>query len=125
MEKIKIYYEDTDASGRVYYANYLKFLERGRTEFLYKLGLNHSDLKSKFNIIYVVKNCNIDFKKPAFFEDTIIVKTKILNYSKIKIIFSQKIYRSKEILVDAKFTIVSINNLGIIKAMPENILKLF
>tara|TARA_Y100000590_G_C15654498_1_gene990089 strand:- start:435 stop:812 length:378 start_codon:yes stop_codon:yes gene_type:complete len=125
MEKIKIYYEDTDASGRVYYANYLNFLERGRTEFLYKLGLNHKDLKNIFDIIFVVRNCNIDFKKPAFFEDTILVNTKIFKFSKVKIIFDQQILRKEEILINAKISIVSINKSGEIKFIPKDVLKLF
>ncbi len=91
MGKFKIYYEDTDASWRVYYANYLKYLERGRTEFLYKLNLKHKYLKDKFNIIFVVKKCETDFKKPTYFEDIICVETKIINFSKIKIVLSQNI----------------------------------
>ena len=125
MEKIKIFYEDTDASGRVYYANYLKYLERGRTKFLYQLGLNHNELRNKLNIIFVVKNCNIEFKKPVFFEDQIKVKTKIINFSKVKIIFSQKIFKEKEIIIDSIITIVPINNSGKITFIPDRILKLF
>ena len=60
MEKIIVYYEDTDASGRVYYVNYLKYMERARSEFLYKLKLNHKNLKEKYNITFVVRNCNIN-----------------------------------------------------------------
>ena len=125
MEKIKIYYEDTDESGRVYYANYLKFLERGRTEFLYKLNLNHKYLKNMFDIIFVVKDCYIDFKKPAFFEDYINIETNIIKYSKVKIVFFQKIFCNNELLVEAKITIVPINNIGKINFMPKKILKLF
>ena len=125
MEKIKIYYEDTDSSGRVYYANYLKYLERGRTEFLYKLNLNHNDLLNKFDIIFVVKKRVIDFKKPAFFEDSVNVITKIDKFSKVKIIFNQQILKKKEIIIDSKITIASINKKGKIKVIPDNILKLF
>ena len=87
MGKFKIYYEDTDASWRVYYANYLKYLERGRTEFLYKLNLKHKYLKDKFNIIFVVKKCETDFKKPTYFEDIICVgydADKVCRYVKNK-----------------------------------------
>ena len=125
MDKIKIFYEDTDASGRLYYANYLKYLERGRTNFLYKLGLNHNELKDKLNIIFVVKNCNIEFKKPVLFEDQIKVKTKIINYSKVKIIFSQKIFKEKDLIIDSIITVVPINNAGKITFIPDKILKLF
>ena len=124
MTKIKVYYEDTDASGRVYYANYLKYLERGRSDFIYKFGINHFHLKKKYNTIFVVKNCNIDFKKPAFFEDDILVKTKIIDFSKFKIIFLQKIFKKKELLVQAEVTIVSINGEGKITVIPNIINKI-
>ena len=125
MEKIKVYYEDTDASGRVFYANYLKYLERGRTEFLYKLNLNHKYIKDNFDIIFVVKKCDIDFVKPGFFEDIINVETKILSFSKVKIIFKQNLLINKEIIVKAKITIVSINSSGKIKSMPKKLLNYF
>ena len=125
MEKIKVYYEDTDASGRVYYANYLKYLERGRTEFLYKLKLNHKYIKDNFDIIFVVKKCDIDFVKPAFFEDKIKVESKILSFSKVKIVFKQNLLINKEIIVKAKITIVSVNSIGKIKSMPNKLLNYF
>ena len=125
MEKIKVYYEDTDASGRVFYANYLKYLERGRTEFLYKLKLNHKYIKDNFGIIFVVKKCDIDFIKPALFEDIINVKTKILSFSKVKIVFMQNLLINKEIIVKAKITIVSINSSGKIKSMPNKLYSYF
>ena len=124
MTKIKVYYEDTDTSGRVYYANYLKYLERGRSDFIYKSGINHFHLKKNYNTIFVVKNCNIDFKKPAFFEDDILVKTKIIDFSKFKIIFLQKIFKKKELLVQAEVTIVSINGEGKITVIPNIINKI-
>ena len=63
--KSKIYYEDTDAGGIVYYANYLKFIERTRTEMIYKqFGLNHQKLKKDFDVIFIVRSCNIKYLKP-------------------------------------------------------------
>ena len=67
--KVKVYYEDTDAGGIVYYANYLKFLERARTELIYELSLNHKILKEKYDTYIIVRSCNIQYKKPGFFED--------------------------------------------------------
>ena len=72
--KIKVYYEDTDASGRVYHSNYLKYLERGRSEFLYKLGYNHQNLLQSLNFYFVVKHIDIDYKLPAYFEDMLDVE---------------------------------------------------
>ena len=91
MNEFKVYYEDTDASGRVYHANYLKFLERGRTDLIYKTKYTHKILLDKFNLIFVVKSCALQFKKPAFFEDSIKVISAIDEMNKVKINFNQKI----------------------------------
>ena len=87
--KTKVYYEDTDAGGIVYYANYLKFLERARTELIYDLGLNHQKLMEDFGFQIVVSHCDIAFKKPASFEDLLVVKTSIEQLSVVKIIMKQ------------------------------------
>ena len=63
--KVKVYYEDTDAGGVVYYANYLNFLERARTEAIYSLGLSNKKIKEDFNALIIVKSCNIQYKKSA------------------------------------------------------------
>ena len=122
--KIKVYYEDTDASSRVYYANYLKYLERGRSDFLYKLGFNHKNLFNEYNFYFVVKSCNVEYLKPAHFEDILEVKTKILNISKAKIEFSQTILRENFLLVDSKVTIVSVDKYGKIFKMPNKMLEI-
>ena len=122
--KIKVYYEDTDASSRVYYANYLKYLERGRSDFLYKLGFNHKNLFNEYNFYFVVKSCNVEYLKPAHFEDILEVKTKILNISKAKIEFSQTILRENTLLVDSKVTIVSVDKYGKIFKMPNEMLEI-
>ena len=67
--KLKVYYEDTDSGGVVYYANYLKFLERARTEALVSLGFSNIKIKDKFAALIIVKSCNIEFKKSAYLED--------------------------------------------------------
>ena len=122
--KINVYYEDTDASTRVYYANYLKYLERGRSDFLYKLGFNHKILFNKYNFYFVVKSCNIEYLKPAHFEDILEVKTKILYISKAKIEFSQTIFRENILLLDSKVTIVSVDKFGKIFKMPNEMLEI-
>ena len=120
MNKIKVYYEDTDASGRVYHANYLKFLERGRSNLIYQTNLTHQILIKKFDIIFVVKNISINFKKPAFFEDSIDVITSIKELNRVKINFTQKIYRESDLLIDAEVLVVPVNPLGkIIKLTDE------
>ena len=112
MDKIRVYYEDTDASGRVYHANYLKYLERGRSNLIYQSKYNHQELLKKFNIIFVVKNLNINYLKPAFFEDIIEVQTSLNQLSRVKLNFNQKILRNNELLVDAEVIVIPVNTRG-------------
>ena len=123
--KITVYYEDTDASGRVYHSNYLKYFERARTDFLYRLGFNHKTLLERYELYFVVKTCDINFKKPAYFEDELVVETKIEKISKVKIIFHQMLKKENVIIVDSKITITSININGKITKMPNEMLEKF
>ena len=121
MSEFKVYYEDTDASGRVYHANYLKFFERGRTDLIYQTKYTHEILLDKFNIIFVVKKCSIEFKKPAFFEDTINVTSQIDELSRVKIKFNQKIFRDSDLLVQAEVLVIPVNTAGKISKLPNEI----
>ena len=123
MNKMKVYYEDTDASGRVYHANYLKFLERGRTNLIYQTNLTHQILINKFDIIFVVKNISINFKKPAFFEDSIEVISSITELNRVKINFVQKIYRESDLLIDAEVLVIPVNTLGKITKLSDELYK--
>lgn len=121
MNEFKVYYEDTDASGRVYHANYLRFLERGRTNLIYETEYNHKILLDKFDIIFVVKECTLQFKKPAFFEDSIKVISTIDELNKVKIKFNQKIYRKTDLLVQAEVLVVPVNKFGKISKLPKEL----
>jgi acyl-CoA thioester hydrolase len=121
MNEFKVYYEDTDASGRVYHANYLRFLERGRTNLIYETEYNHKILLDKFDIIFVVKECTLQFKKPAFFEDSIKVISTIDELSKVKIKFNQKIYRKTDLLVQAEVLVIPVNKFGKISKLPKEL----
>ena len=121
MNKIRVYYEDTDASGRVYHANYLKYLERGRSNLIYQSKYNHQELFKKFNIIFVVKSLNINYLKPAFFEDIIEVQTSLNLLSRVKLNFNQKIIRNNELLVDAEVIVIPINTKGKIIKLNEEL----
>ena len=121
MSEFKVYYEDTDASGRVYHANYLKFFERGRTDLIYQTKYTHEILLDKFNIIFVVKECSIEFNKPAFFEDTIKVISKINQLSRVKIKFNQKIFRDFELLAEAQILVIPVSGLGKISKIPDEL----
>ena len=121
MSEFKVYYEDTDASGRVYHANYLKFFERGRTDLIYQTKYTHEILLDKFNIFFVVKKCSIEFKQPAFFEDTIKVVSKIDQLSRVKIKFNQKIFRGSSLLAQANILVIPVNKSGKISKLPNEL----
>jgi|TARA_B100001063_G_scaffold121493_1_gene113456 acyl-CoA thioester hydrolase len=121
MSKFNVYYEDTDASGRVYHANYLKFLERSRTDLIYQTNYTHEELLKKFDLIFVVKECSISFKKPAFFEDLIKVTSEIDQLSRVKIKFNQKIYRESNLLVQASVLVIPVNSSGKISKLPNEL----
>ena len=98
---IKIYYEDTDAQGVVYYANYLKFFERARTEYLRSIGYEQKSLM-KQGLIFIVRNISIDFLKPATLDDSINIRTKLLKLGKVSFDFSQEaLSNTEEILCNA------------------------
>jgi len=121
MDKFRVYYDDTDASGRVYHANYLKYLERGRSNLIYQSNYNHQELIKKFNIIFVVKNLNINYLRPAFFEDILEVQTSINQLSRVKLNFNQKIFRNTELLVDAEVIVIPVNIEGKIIRLNEEL----
>ncbi len=122
---LKIYYEDTDAGGVVYYANYLKFLERARTDAIFSLGFTNTDIKKKFDIIFVVKSCNINYLKPLKFEDNLSVISKFDKLTKTSFIMSQVIKRNNIIITISKVHIVSVSSDGKPKKIPEDLYTLF
>lgn len=91
--RVRVYYEDTDAGGVVYYANYLKFMERARTEFLRSLGFEQDQLKQEQGIIFAVHSLSAQYKKPAVFNDELIVNTKIIALGRASLTFKQSISR--------------------------------
>ena len=118
--KIKVYYEDTDAGGVVYYANYLKYLERARTEALIKIGLSNLKIRDNFKALIIVKSCNIDYKKSAYLEDELNIKSYILSLTKTSFVMSQTIIKNEIVIVEAKIQLVFVNE----KAKPIKIPKL-
>ena len=123
--KLKVYYEDTDAGGVVYYANYLKFLERARTEALLTIGLSNSIIKDKFGAYIIVKSCNIDYKKPAYLEDNLCVISFIKSATKTSILMNQTISKNDEIIADAQINLVFVNENGKPIKIPDIIFKNF
>ena len=109
---VKIYYEDTDAGGVVYYANYLKFLERARTEALVSLGFSNKKIKNDFGALIIVKSCNIEYKKSANLEDELNIRSFIKTISRTSFQMMQIITKDDDIIAEAKVHLVFINDLG-------------
>jgi len=90
---VRVYYEDTDSAGIVYYANYLKFMERARTELLRSLGFEQNLLREQKNVIFAVRSMQIDYKIPAKFNDELMVTANLIELRKASMLFEQKIYQ--------------------------------
>jgi len=119
----KVYYEDTDAGGIVYYARYLNFIERARTEMIYeRFNLSHKQLKSDFNAIFVVRECNVKYHKSANFEDHLEVHTHISTKTPVRLKLTQEVKRGKETLVTAEVELAVIGSNGLISKLPKNLL---
>ena len=123
--KIKVYYEDTDAGGVVYYANYLKFLERARTEALIKIGLSNLKIKNNFKSLIIVKSCNIDYKKSAYLEDKLTIKSYIFYITKTSFVMNQTIIKNKIVIVSAKIQLVFVNEKGKPVKIPKLVVDKF
>ena len=122
---VKVYYEDTDAGGVVYYANYLKFLERARTEALVSLGFNNKKIKNEFGALIIVKSCNIEYKKSAHLEDELNIRSFVKSVTKTSFSMSQFISRKDDLIVEAKVHLVFINEAGKPIKIPDILLKSF
>jgi|TARA_B100001540_G_C15678268_1_gene583590 acyl-CoA thioester hydrolase len=118
---VKVYYEDTDSGGVVYYANYLKFLERARSEAIYTLGFTNSGLLEKHNILLIVKSCNIEYKKPAKFEDKINIISEVISFTKTSFTMKQCILRNNELITEANVHIVIVDKNGKPSKIPEEL----
>jgi acyl-CoA thioester hydrolase len=106
----RIYYEDTDAIGVVYYANYLKFFERARTDFLRSLNISQQQLAKENQIVFVVKKCNIEYLSPAKLDDLINVSVKISEIKKISLLMHQTISVSNKIISVLEVEIVCLDS---------------
>ena len=125
FHKLKIYYEDTDTGGVVYYANYLKFLERARTEALFSIGFSNKKVKETFNSLIIVKSCNIEYRKSAFLEDELTVRSFVKSITKTSFFMNQIITKDKEVIVEAQVHLVFVNIEGKPVKIPDEIYSKF
>jgi acyl-CoA thioester hydrolase len=105
---VRVYFENTDAGGVVYHGEYLKFLERARTEWLRHLGFDHQALARNHRMVFVVTSLNIDFLKAARLDDTLAVSVRLESLGKVRCVFVQEVRRDDEVLVRARVTVASV-----------------
>jgi acyl-CoA thioester hydrolase len=115
---VRVYYEDTDLAGIVYYANYLKFIERARTEWVRSLGIDQGRLKAETGIVFAVRRVEADYLFPAHFDDVLEVETDCLETTTARVVLGQRVMRAGVCLVDARVTIVALSANGRPQRMP-------
>jgi acyl-CoA thioester hydrolase len=120
---LRVYYEDTDFSGVVYHANYLRFLERGRTEFIRALGIDQRVLHAKQGIGFVVRSMSMDFSRPAFMDDIVLVETKAGKIRGSSLLLTQRIRRGADLIASAEVLIVCVRA-GRPLRVPEELRRL-
>ncbi len=105
----RVYFEDTDAGGVVYHAQYVKFLERARTEWLRYLGFTNSELVRKYKMLFIVSEIAVEFVKPAKLDDAINISVGIETLGRVRVTFHQEIRRGEDILVKAKVSVATVS----------------
>ena len=119
----EVYYEDTDMGGRVYYANYLKFVERARSKLLANIGIDQKNLLEKDGLYFIVKKISAEYLSPSFFGDKLLVKTHMLDIKKATLILGQKILRKDKTLFDCEVKIALLNSRGKVTKLPNEIVN--
>ncbi len=118
---MRVYYEDTDLAGIVYYANYLKFIERARTEWVRELGIDQVQLKADAGIVFAVRRLEADYKQPACFDDVLTVQTEVSKSTGARLILTQTIHRSGTTLFKAEVTLVALTADGRPARLPADV----
>ncbi len=116
---IRVYYEDTDAAGVVYYANYLRFAERARTEFLREIGFGQAQILEEFGVVLAVRRCTADYAKPAFHDETLEMHTRIVEIAGASFGMEQNVFRDGELLVSMDLRLVCMTGAGKAARIPE------
>lgn len=109
---LRVYYEDTDLAGIVYYANYLKFIERGRSEWLRALGIDQAAMKENGGHVFAVRRVEADYLRPAKFDDLLEVTTELATTSPARVVVDQSVRRGEEVLFTARVTIACLGPSG-------------
>ena len=125
FHKLKVYYEDTDSGGVVYYANYLKFLERARTEALFSIGYSNNKIQEEFKSLIIVKSCKIEYIKSAYLEDELTIRSFVKSITKTSFFMNQIITKNNELIVEAQIHLVFVNKDGKPIKIPDQIYSKF
>lgn len=119
---IRIYYEDTDGGGVVYHTNYMKFMERARTEWLRNLGFEQDELRDKNGVIFAVRSAQVDYFLPAKFNDELMVSSRVIKKGKASIIIEQDVIRKSQVLCKGIIKVATLDDKSFRpKAMPERL----
>ena len=121
LHHLRVYYEDTDLAGIVYYANYLKFIERGRTEWVRALGVDQSVLRAEQGIVFAVRRVVADYLRPARFGDDLTVTTRLQSLGGARIVVGQEVLRGQEQLFQAEVTLVCLTDAGHAARLPPEV----
>lgn len=117
---IRVYYEDTDMAGIVYYANYLRYIERARSDWVRNIGVDQNAMRAAGQV-FVVSRVEADYITPAHFEDELVVATDVVKVTKVRMVFDQKVFRGETLLFQALVTAACINEAGRVVRLPSEI----
>lgn len=118
---VRVYYEDTDLAGIVYYANYLKYIERARSEVLRTLDFDQRNMKAESGHVFAVRHLEADYLSPAFFDDMLDVQTSLVSLSRVRIVVEQQVFRGTDLLFTAKVTLVCLDARGRPARLPARL----
>ncbi|MAJ94046.1 MAG: tol-pal system-associated acyl-CoA thioesterase [Marinovum sp.] len=121
----RVYYEDTDLAGIVYYANYLKFIERARSEWVRNLGLDQNVLRKDHGIVFAVRKVEADYLKSAKFDELLLISTELQKKTRVRLNFSQEIYRDSDLIFRANLVVVPLSVAGGLVKLPKIIFDKF
>jgi acyl-CoA thioester hydrolase len=119
--EVRVYYEDTDLAGVVYYANYLKFLERGRTEALRAGGVDQSRLKAEAGIVFLVTRVELDYRASAVFDDLLTVETEAVEIGRASVVMAQRVLREGRVLAEGRVRLAAVGGDGRPARLPPQV----
>jgi len=115
---LRVYYEDTDLAGIVYYANYLKFIERARSEWVRGLGIDQAKLRTEQGLVFAVRRVEADYLRPALFDDVLTVQTALADHSGARLVLDQAVLRGEQTLFKARVTLACLTAMGAATRFP-------